>query len=361
MKKIKQQIFASFIFLGLGPQVYGWGGRGHHTICDAASHLTQEKGLQDYLKAKGHIMGYLCNIPDIHWRNISSEVSKLGGPTHYLDMELLGVKPEDFPTDIKAIIKNYEGKENPLEKGKTIKSIPTEMGTNWWRADQFYRRAISNADAWKKSKPPQNSKEEQNDELEFNKFAWDFMLNLGLMGHFVGDNGQPYHSTIDYDGYEAGHGGIHAYFEETMVSAQGPEILVEIIKEAKKLQKNKSKVSFLKNESVVENMKQLGVQSFKDISEVMKADKVLTPSSYKEEKGMTLKTPAVRAENDKMAPQFRPLVVKYLARSAALLAQIWDDAYVKVGRPVLAAHKSYSFPHKPDFVPPDYLENTEKK
>lgn len=361
LKTIKFGLVASTWMLATSPQVFAWGGRGHNTICDAAVFLTQEKGLREYLQAKPHIMGYLCNIPDTHWRSISGEVSKLGGPTHYLDMELLGVKPEDFPTDLKAIIKNYEGKENPLENGQTIKSIPTEMGTNWWRADQFYRRAIALGEAWKKAKPPQNSKEEQSDDLEFNKLAGEFVLNLGVMGHFVGDNGQPYHSTIDYDGYESGHGGIHAYFEETMVSAQGPEIYMEIIKEARKLQKNKSKNSFLKNDSVLENMKQLGIQSFKDISEVKKIDQVLTPSTYKEEKGMTLKTPAVRKENDQMAPKFRPLIVKCMARSAALLAQIWDEAYVKVGRPILASHKSYNFPHKPDFIAPDYLDTTEKK
>lgn len=364
MISLKPYLCTSLILtsvMATSPSTYAWGGRGHHTICEAAGYLTQEKGLRDYLKSKGHIMGYLCNIPDTHWRDISGEFSKLGAPTHYVDMEILGVKPEDFPTDLKAIIFKYQGQESPLEKGKILRSIPSEMGTNWWRADQFYRRAVALGERWKSLEAPKGSKEEQNEDLDFNKTAWDFILNLGFMGHFVGDNGQPYHSTEDYDGYGKGHGGIHSYYEETMVSAQGPELLTDVIHEAKKLQKQKAKVSFLKNESVIENMKQLAVLSFADIQEVNKVDKVLTPSVLKEEKGMKIKTPAQRESADIMGPKFKTMITKHLARSAALLAQIWDQAYIKVGRPSLVAHKSYKFPHKPDFVVPDYVEPIAEK
>ncbi len=341
-------------------QTFSWGGRGHHTICDAAVYLTQEKGLRDYLKAKPHIMGYLCNIPDTYWREISGEFNKLGNPTHFVDLELLGVKPEEFPTDYKSIIQNYTGKENPLEKGKTIKSVPSEVGSNWWRADQFYRRATANAEAWKATPTPQNKQEEQDENLPFNKFAADFVINLGVMGHFVGDNSQPYHTSVDYDGWLSGHGGIHAYYEETMVTAQDSKLLDEVINEGKKLQKKKKSISFLKNQSVVENMKQLALISNKDLATIQKIDKVITPSSIKEEKGMKLKTPAVRANIEKMAPLFKPLITLHMARSAALLAKIWDDAYIQNGRPSLASHKSYKFPHKPDFVIPDYIGEIEK-
>jgi hypothetical protein len=360
MKNFKAGMLITLSVTLTSPPSFGWGGRGHHLICEAASHLTQEKVLHDYLKSKSHIMGYLCNIPDTHWRDISSEISKLGGPTHYVDMEILGVQLKEFPTDILFIVANYEGKENPLEKGKTIRSIATEMGTNWWRADQFYRRAISSVPAWKAAKPPANSQEEQNNELEFNKLAWDFMINLGVMGHFVGDNGQPYHLTIDYDGYGSGHGGIHAYYEESIVAALDHELFSKVMKEGQRLQKNSKNTSFLKSESVVENMKELGLISIAEIKEIEKLDKVIQPSVLKEEKGMKIKTAAVRQPAEKVASKFEKLIVSQLARSATLLAKIWDQAYVQVGRPPLAAHKSYRFPHKPDFVAPDYLVSPEK-
>lgn len=340
----------------LSAPAFSWGGRGHHTICDAAVYLVKEKGLRDYLQAKPHIMGYLCNIPDIYWRDLGPEVSKFGDATHYVDVELLGSSPKDIPLDYKKIIADMTGKPNPFKPGGTINSVPNELGSNWWRADQFYRRAISPADAWKTTAAPANPKEERDDNLAFNKMAYDFMVNLGLMGHFVGDNGQPFHSTVDYDGYLKGHGGIHAYFEENLVAVQGPQLLTKVVDKGNQYRKSESKYAFLNEKSILARMRALAIEANQEIPKVFAMDKVKTPSTQKNEKGMSLRTPAEREPAEKMGPRFESLIVNDMARSAALLAQIWDEAYVQVGRPKLAAHKSYRFPRQPEFVVPDYFE-----
>lgn len=353
-------ILLSAVFL-IPLSAFPWGGRGHHTICEAATFLVQEKGLATSLQHKPHIMGHLCNIPDTHWRN-SPESSKLGDAAHYIDAEVLPISFQEIPLDYKKIVETYTGQKNPVT-GKTIFSIPTEFGSNWWRADQFYRRAVGLAEAFK-SPPPANRKEEQNDTLPFNKAAHDFYVNLGVMGHFVGDNAQPFHLTLDYDGYRAGHGGIHAYYEDGVVGTLPYNLTAKIVEQGRKLQKlaksknkkNLQQVKYLNEKTVVEKMKALGEVSLSEVPKVFALDPVKKKSELKEEKGMSIKTPAERAPAETVSAKFEPLIVNQMARAATLLAQLWDQAYVEVGKPQLGAYKSYTYPFTPDFVAPDYFD-----
>ena len=337
-----------------GPSAVAWGGRGHHSICDAAVFLVKEKGLREFLQMRPHVMGHLCNIPDIYWRNLGPEVGKQGNASHYVDPEILGTKIEEIPLDYSKIVEKFTGADNKYSKGK-IFSVPQDFGSNWWRADQFYRRATTmNKEALKE--PPKNSKEEQDDKFPFNVAAHDFYVNLGLMGHFVGDNGQPLHSCADYDGYDSGHGGIHGFYEDAVVGALPYNLVGLIVEEAKSIEKYEKKSAFLKEKSVVEKMRALAVISHQDLEKIFQLDKVSKPSVAKQEKGMTLKTAAERESSNDAVEKFRPLIIAQMARSAALLAQLWDQAYVQVGSPKLTKYRSYTYPLTPDFVAPDYTE-----
>ncbi len=365
MRKI---FFTALVSLASLP-VWSWGGRGHHTICHSAVFLLQEEGLRDFLKTRPHLMGHLCNIPDFYWKTLSPELTKLGNPTHFIDVEITGLGIQDISIDYKAVVEQFTGKPNQFKKDSTIFSVPTELGSIWWRADQFYRRAVGSEKDLKQSAVPSNSKEEQDDKLPYNIATYDFIVNLGLMGHFVGDASQPYHASADYDGYFTGHGGIHAYYEDLGVSAIGPDLEIKINKAAKNLiaaaqsknKKTRETVPFLSKSTVIENMKALTEVSFKEIGDIQKIDPVLKPSEQKMEKGMSLRTPAERKDIKTVAGQFEPYIVREMARSAALLAKIWDQAYVQVGRPKLTAYKSYKYPFTPDFVIPDYFDDKSVK
>jgi hypothetical protein len=184
------------------------------------------------------------------------------------------------------------------------------------------------------------------------------------MGHFVGDDGQPFHLTADYDGYKAGHGGIHAYFEDSIVGALPYNLMAQVVEEGQRLQKlseskNKEdlkKVQFLREKTVIDKMKALGEISVQEIPAIYALDPVKKPSVEKSERGMSLRTPAEREPAETVAPKLEKMIVTEMARSAALLAQLWDEAYVKVGQPKLGAYKSFRFPFTPDFVPPDYFD-----
>src|SRR5581483_7192449 len=52
---------------------------------------------------------------------------------------------------------------------------------------------------------------------EVNMSLRSMLIAMGIMGHFVGDAGQPFHNSADYNGKESGHYGIHSYYETEIV------------------------------------------------------------------------------------------------------------------------------------------------
>lgn len=353
------RVFLSIISMSLIIQLasstpaMAWGNRGHATVCEAAIFLMKEKNLREYLQAKPTMMAHLCNIPDTYWRGLGSETSKLGNPTHFSDVEILGVPPEKIPLDYKQLMSDYTGKKNAFEEG-TIFSLPTEFGSNWWRADQFFRLAIEDGKKMKAAKIPEEKNPEKNDETDFNKSAYGMIVNLGLMGHFVGDDGQPLHSTSDYDGYSTGHGGIHSYYEDGVVAAQDGDLLSKVIHRGEELQKENP--DFLKEKTALEKMRALAILSRKDIKKIEELDPILEKSTEQEHKGFSNRKPAKRKPADVVAKKYKPLLVTELARSAALLAHLWDRAYLDAGSPDFRDYRSYKYPFTPEFVAPDYFD-----
>ncbi|OFZ31683.1 MAG: hypothetical protein A2622_03655 [Bdellovibrionales bacterium RIFCSPHIGHO2_01_FULL_40_29] len=329
-----------------------WGGRGHDSICEAAVFLVKNPNLKEYLQNKPHIMGHLCNVPDVHWKSLSDDSRKFGDPTHFIDAEILGLKITQIPTDYQKIVDTYTGSENKFQDGSKIFSVPKELGSVWWRADQFYRRAIEEGKKAKSSPTPTGSKEEQNETLPYNQAVYQMTVNMGLMGHFVGDASQPFHNTTDYDGYAANHGGIHAYYEDTAVSYFDSDLVSQITKRAHKMKSP----SFLKPKSVIEKMRLFSELSANDIKSVLKADPIIKPSQLKIEKGMSLKTPAERQPGSVGNKRFQKLIIDQMARSSLMLAHLWDSAYEEAGQPVAKAYKSYRYPLTPEFVMPDYFD-----
>lgn len=352
MKKLISTTLTLMFLAVLGSShAWAWGGRGHAAICEAAVHLVKSAELKEYLLFKPHMMGHLCNSPDIYWKSLPGEVRKIGDPSHYINAEKVGLKISEIPTDYKKIIETYTGKPNKQNETQILFSIPDELGSIWWRTDQFYRRAIESAKNLKDLPEPKGNKEEQNNELPYNKAFYQMIVNLGLMGHFVGDNSQPFHNTSDHDGYAANQGGIHAYYEEVVVAQFGPDLVNQIVKKAKSWKSQ----AFIEKKSVVENMRVLSEISASEIKEVLKADPIIKPSMLKVEKGMSLKTPAERRSAAEGFKKMNKLIVKQMARSSYLLAHLWDEAYKAVGEPPVKAYRSYLYPYTPEFVNPDYL------
>lgn len=349
MKSLISVLF--FAVLASSTTAYSWGGRGHATLCEAAVYLVKSPELKQFLTMRPHTMGHLCNIPDIYWKSLPSDVRKSGDPGHYFNPEKLGLKIDEVPTDYKKIVEQYTGKPNKINEGQTLFSIPDDVGSAWWRADQFYRLALEGAKKAKAHTPPQNWKEAQDNKLPFNEGTYQMMTYMGIMGHFVGDLGQPFHVTSDHDGYAAGHGGIHNYYEEQVVSFFDADLLSKIVKEAKKMKNPK----FTQNESTLENLRALSIITYSDIKEALKVDKVIKPSVLTIDKGMSNKKPAERKPASENYKAYEKLIVRQMARSSVLLAHFWEQLYKEAGSPQVSEYGSYLYPFTPDFVKPDYF------
>lgn len=356
MKYFFASILFLFLFLFISSKAYSWGGRGHDTICQTAVYLVKNKNLKDFLRNKPNMMGHLCNIPDIYWRSFPADKTKEGNATHYISSELIGVDLKNLPLDFSAIIKNYTGTENKTKTGLKIIDIPYEMGSNWWRANQLFQLSIIEGKKLQDVPIPANSKEEQDDNLSYNKYLYSLLTYMGILGHFVGDNSQPFHNSNDYDGYAAGHGGIHAYYEDASVAYFEADLADLIFKQALVIDKNKTMKKFILEKTTLEKMRSLGALSNAEAKDIFKLDPIVTPSVVKEEKGLIIKTAAVRKSADIGQKKFSKLIVNQMARSSLLLATLWDEIYTEIGKPEFKSYKSYRYPLTPDFVMPDYYE-----
>lgn len=351
MKSLRTLWMLSLAILAFSSQASAWGNRGHSTICESAVFLVKEPGLKDYLKGKPAMMGHICNIPDFQWRSLPPEMTKLGNPTHMIDPEITGLKISEIPADFKQLVATYTGQPNQFKKGATIYNVPAEFGSMWWRADQFFRRFLSFEKDLKTAELPKNFKEETNNELPFNKAVYEMAVSLGLMGHFVGDASQPLHNTADYDGYGVGHGGLHAYYEEQVVSEFDGDLVARVLKEGRTLKNPR----FLAPTTVIEKMRALSQISVAELPQIIKLDPIKKPSSVVNEKGLDLRKAAERESPAVGNKKLSKLIVTQMARASVLLAHLWDQAYVEAGRPPMVLSKIYKYPTTVDFVAPDYL------
>ena len=362
MKKIllaQSLRIALMVFLMFPQIVFAWGGHGHDSICQAATFLVKDKNLQEFLRWKMHVMGYVCNVPDVDWKNQNIAITQSGNAAHYINPEVIGLAAGDVPVDLNQIIEKYTNTES-ADEHKKILTVPKELGTIWWRADQMVRRGVDYGKKISSTEAPTNSKQEQDNELAYNKDVYEMMISMGLLGHFVGDASMPFHNSSDHDGWAANHGGIHFYYEEASVAQLGPDLMNQIVQKSKKLKNTK----FLNGKNPVEKMRGLSVLALGDIQAVLKADPIIKNSVLKLEKGMSLKTPAERQPPSVGAKRFEKLIVEGMARSATLLAAFWDDIYEQSGKPDLKAYRSYRFPYTVEFIQPDYYkvdtDNTKK-
>lgn len=329
---MKRFFLLSLLTLITSQNGYGWGERGHHVICEVATRLVTNPELGQFLQGRGHQAGHVCNIPDFHWRSLAAQ-TKPGENSHFMDPENLGYTIDTVPLVFADIAKS---------KGLSKTQVAIDLGSLWWRADQFFRRARTNAEAAKLAPVP-SSTQAQDDKHPYNKAVYQFFTDLYLMGHFAGDASMPYHNTSDYDGWAKGRGGIHSYFETACVTAQGLDLVEEVFQIAAPLRAQASPWT-----SAVEKIRAVSLLAAADMATLDSLDVLVAPSVE------STKTYAKRPPVAESARRFRPLISKELARSAVLLSELWDAAYETGGKPNLKAYRSYRYPLAPDYVPVDY-------
>jgi hypothetical protein len=325
---------------------YAWGQRGHSMICQVAAKLVQNPYLSSFLNSRGETMGHLCNIPDIYWKNLGAEGAE-GDHAHFINPQNVGLELNQVPDSIRDYYAFDKVAEDSNAKHK-------KMGSLFWRSQQFYDRAVLAGKVVKTAPFPTDRRQEQDFNFAYNKKTLEFLINLGLMGHFVGDASMPFHTDADYDGYAAGHGGIHSFYEGGCVSYMDFAIAEEVFQRALEFRKNSQM-------TLLSPVAQPALTMTRSVAMAGSADRVKVLALDKVKVASTPNTPAARGQSAKRdsyeqaCPAFRGTIVNELALSAQALANLWDHAFIDAGTPNFSRYRSFDYPFTPDFVGVDYL------
>lgn len=363
---MSRKILAICLFLVVQPQVFAWGERGHHLVTEVAARLVADRFASDdaawaeFFQQNELLLAHLSNVPDIVWRSGDQAVRSANAPTHYVDLEYLtgGAKPDisaHLPTD-------FEGWQNAIEKscqqpkfcapGPDMTAKVAKTGHAPLRVQQFYNRLVA------AMKRLQQLEKDEASAGAFRDTIDEILLNAGLLSHFVADLANPYHTTMDYDGWNRGQGGIHNYFESQIVSTYSLGLRAEVYYFASRQKPAASLMSSSDTKSssasVLQKTWRLVLNSHSLLDQVNGLDRkysLLEVSKLK---------PAERKPAAAVKGQFYPMIMRRLAMASDMLSSLWYGAWIEAGRPPLNKQRRGDYPVSPEFVPVDYLSSVSR-
>jgi hypothetical protein len=353
--------------LCLSTHAYAWGERGHHSVAIVAARLSaQELGpdvsLSRILIDKEFMLAHLANVPDIVWRSIDQATTDLNVSTHFIDIEYVAASPT-----LVLLPRTFSATQTAVRERCKLTTLANDTicsdiaangsdaiaktGTAPLRVQQLQQMMAAAFLRAGQAKDTKAKIEAVNDAL----------IAGGILAHFIGDLAQPLHTTRDYDGFETGHGGLHAYFESDLVQAQDLSLLDSVYRaalprrELKVLLSSIAKVDRERAETLpMELAYAEALDSHANLERLRAMDKkTALKRASSGEHGM--KIPAVRELPAKVAASFRPFIVQRLSLGAQTLAHLWVAAYKQGGSPDLKDFKSYYYPVAPTFIAPAYL------
>lgn len=198
------------------------------------------------------------------------------------------------------------------------------------------------------------------------------VILAGLLAHFVGDQGQPYHPTADYDGWVTGNGGIHAYFEGRVVQFLDERLSYDVVtlcQSPKCQQQVWERVGVDPGApsgiaQLLINMAADSIRHKETIRQIDDQEAVTSKSDRLEWGDYPWRHPDRSFSEAKRrpaaAPQvlraFRPVVVERMATSAVVLARLWVEAWKASGEPSLEGMGSTGLPYPfdPPFIWPAF-------
>jgi hypothetical protein len=360
------RILAVAVILGLAtpPQARAWGERGHDIVTRVAVRLLAARvapgtPLAFQLGRKEFMLGHLSNVPDIVWRNQGEAIEKINAPTHYLDFEY--VAPEltlaAAPRTPAAALQRMKdlcarppkAYVCPVKEG--AQPDESSAGTAPWRVGQLFRMTAASFRA-----AGAGGEEIDSDAVDA------AFLTAGVMSHFVGDLGNPYHASRNYDGWETGQGGIHSYFEGALVSSYRLALAQEVfdaaltgrgLERVRKQFPANERAAWSRDPVVLALALTLDSHGrLDDANAIDLKFALLKPSSLGPE---GKRMGAERRNASELRPKFHDLIVERLATAAEVLADLWLQAWEEAGKPSFKGYRSFAYPVAPEFIPPDYL------
>lgn len=340
-----------------------WGERGHDIVTRVAVRLLIAKTakgtpLATQMGRKEFLLGHLSNVPDIVWRNQGDAIENVNAPTHFLDIEYIAPEitfgaiprtPALALARMKELCANPpKGYLCPEKDGKGPDE--SSAGTAPWRTGQLFRMTVERLKAATSGQKIDSAAVDR------------AFLTAGVMSHFVGDLGNPYHATRNYDGWETGQGGVHSYFEGGMISSYRLALDQEVFDEAltgrgldRVLRQLPSNERVALARDPVALTLALALDSYSRLDAANALDRrfaMLKPSGVGPD-GKRIS--AERRPAAELRFKFHQLHVERLATAAEVLAALWLQAWNDAGRPDFKDYRSFAYPVSPEFISPDYL------
>jgi hypothetical protein len=198
--------------LALGFRASAWDYEGHHAVNELAldSLPTNFPAFALTPEARDRI-AFLAGEAD-RWRNATDAKTGRGlalghasGPDHYLDLEdlkLYGLTPEtlpplryDFVADIVKAREAHPDKFPAIDPAKDSDHTRELSGFLPWAIAENYQKLQSSFSYLKAFQKAGGTPE------EIANAEANIIYTMGVMGHFVGDAGQPLHTTMYHHGW----------------------------------------------------------------------------------------------------------------------------------------------------------------
>jgi hypothetical protein len=280
---------------------FGWGKYAHESIEVVANQMMPPSSLSRLLTNNITAVRFMAMVPDVSWKH-GPNAHPLEAHTHFFEIEYYLKNINPIPRDFNLLLSRV-GQDNILNAG----SAP-------------YRAAQMAGLLTKTMQNPQSNPQ-------------DIIILAATLGHYIGDLSQPLHVVEDYDGQMAGVKGLHSFFETKSVQLiSEPELLQAVYSEGMKVQ-----------------------QQLPEMPDTF--DTALKLANVSAQRAPMLLTMAKESGNGlskQLSEAYRPMIFQTMGNGSAVLARIWNAAWVAAGRPQIS-EANVGFIKTPNWVPLDYM------
>jgi len=187
MRKSLLSIATAVCLLLVPGHAFAWGAAGHQLLMRRAIELLPPE-LKPFFETYREELVLRSNDPDL-WRNVPWDDDS----NHFID---LGIPEYGKPPFA----------ELPRERGAALAKFGEANLKRWgtlpWRIEEMAGSLRRGFEGMGKNGAYSIS---------------DVILFSSAMGHYIQDATQPFHATINYDGFETGNNGIHSRFERDLI------------------------------------------------------------------------------------------------------------------------------------------------
>lgn len=309
-------ILAAVFFFGTvfgADRAWAWGRRGHQIVGETAAQIlgASETGL--ILRHRSFDIAYYSNVPDVVWKKPATYETERHN--HYMDIE-------SYLTSFGSVEKAK--KQIELERASFDKEnaeFKQNNGRAFWRIRELEAKLKTVSDTLTNSTEMERTARHE--------LQGQWLVLAGLISHYVGDLGQPLHTTTNHDGQSTNQKGVHFFFEDSCVDELYPQLAAEVLGDARRQWAEFHKKNDKKD--LLDLLNTLTMNSHKQLEPLLKIDR------------------QVKRQNLKKAAQaFHKLIRSQMVASSLVLTEIYSR---RLGWKY-DSEKFYDFTPSPEFIQP---------